>query len=79
MMKNPAPGILAIVGGVGVLAGLVLVLASVYGAGRTYDVASGEMGGGVPIWVGIIPLTIGVLAVVAALVLWGMRTTDRSS
>jgi len=72
-MKNPALGIMIIIGGLGVIVGLALVLASVYGVGRTYEVASGEFVGGLPVWVGIIPLAIGALSGIGALVLWGLR------
>lgn len=64
---------------VGVLVALVLFALAGQHMGGTFDLRTGEKTGGVPMWVGVIPLAIGVAALIGAGVVWATATSRRGT
>ena len=78
-IKNPPLVALIGVAVVGVLAAVVLFAVANAGLTGTYDFATGDRVGGMSGWVAVIPLAIGAIAGIAALVLWGTQRTSSTS
>lgn len=71
-MKNPALVILSVVAGIGIVAAIGLFAAINANLLSTYDFATMEMVGPSPL-LALIPLGIGLIAGVGAVVLWGTQ------
>ncbi|MDL9978857.1 hypothetical protein [Microbacterium candidum] len=78
-MKNPPLAIATVVAVVGLVVGVVLLGVSLAGATRTYNIETMQMEGGIPVWAALIPLAIGVIAGMGALILWGMQRAQPSA
>jgi hypothetical protein len=77
-IKNPALIALLAVSALGLLVALVLFALNNAGMFSTYDLMTGTMTGGLPAIAVLVPLGIGVLAGIAALVVWGLRANAAS-
>lgn len=77
-IKNPPLVALIGVAVVGLFAALALAAMVNANLFARYDLNTGEYGGGPSVWIAVIPLAIGVLAGIAALVLWGVQRSTLS-
>lgn len=78
-VKNPALLALTALSALGLLVALVLFAMNNAGMFSTYDLTTGTYTGGLSAAATLIPLGIGVLAGIAALVVWGMRANASSA
>jgi hypothetical protein len=78
-IKNPALIALIAVSALGLLVALVLFALNNAGTFSTYDLMTGTMTGGLPAIAVLVPLGIGVLAGIAALVVWGLTASPQGT